>query len=845
MAMIGNIVARVGADIRPLQQQMTNAQRIMQQFGRTAGTSTSGINSRMIAMGNIAANVFMKMAAKISEFSTDSIKSYNDVISSNMGLQSILEAQGKSFSQAQTFINGYIQDGLVPLQDATTAYKNLVSRGYDDKQIGNLMNRLKDAAAFGRQSGLSIGDAVRGAAEGLKNENSMLVDNAGITKNVAKMWEEYAATIGTTRDKLTLAQKRLAEYNGTMEESKFQTGDAAKYADTLAGQMAALDAKMIALSASLGSVFAPMLQTIIPYLSTFVSWLTAAFTAVGQFMSVLFGTAKTSTDTAKTAAKAQSTLGKETEKAGKKAKKSVAGFDEINQLQEDTAKNAEDAAAAMDTSSNVGGAGAPSGGDIIPPDVIAKAQAMRDAIINAWDTITTTIQNNKALIVSACVGIGVAFAGLAIALSIPVIVGAFETLYLIGLYALDAVAGAIAFLLTPTALIIGAIALLTAGFVYLYQTNEPFRNFINGIWQGIKDFFVYLWNNVLKPLGEFIGKVFVAAWEDLKTAMNWMWKNVFVPIGEFFLYLWKVLFVPIGKVIGEYLAISFETLGKVAKSFWENVMIPLGNFFKDIFNPILDTLKIVLEFLWNNVFVPLGTFLSTIFMPIFDALGKAITTVWDKVLKPLTVFMNDVFFIAFDTVFKTIKELIEDFKKVFFGVLTFIQGVFTGDWKKAWQGVSDVFSGIMNGLENIFKTPLKAIISLLNMFIDKINSIKVTIPSVDIPGVGKVGGGTIGFAIPNIPQLAKGGITTGPTLAQIGEAGTEAVIPLENGGFVDTLASAIGTAIVGALQFNNNKSSGNNEVVINIDSTKLARVMIPAFEKENSRTGNRAIIQTV
>ena len=65
-------------------------------------------------------------------------------------------------------------------------------RGYSIDQIEQTMIALKDSSAFGRQASLSLGDAVQSATEGLKNENSIIVDNAGVTKNVAKMWEDYA-----------------------------------------------------------------------------------------------------------------------------------------------------------------------------------------------------------------------------------------------------------------------------------------------------------------------------------------------------------------------------------------------------------------------------------------------------------------------------------------------------------------------------------------------------------------------------------------------------------------------------------------------------------------------------
>ena len=76
---------------------------------------------------------------------------------------------------------------------------------------------------------------------------------------------------------------------------------------------------------------------------------------------------------------------------------------------------------------------------------------------------------------------------------------------------------------------------------------------------------------------------------------------------------------------------------------------------------------------------------------------------------------------------------------------------------------------------NLAKVPINAVISAINWVLGKINSISVTIPDW-VPGVG---GTTLGFNIPTIPQLAAGGIATAPTLAMIGEGGEpEAVMPL-------------------------------------------------------------------
>lgn len=90
----------------------------------------------------------------------------------------------------------------------------------------------------------------------------------------------------------------------------------------------------------------------------------------------------------------------------------------------------------------------------------------------------------------------------------------------------------------------------------------------------------------------------------------------------------------------------------------------------------------------------------------------------------------------------------------------------------AFQGFRDKVSSIFSGLAGIVKKPMNAVISLVNKAIGAINKINVKIPKW-------AGGGSIGFNIAKIPQLAEGGIATKPTMAMIGEGReSEAVLPL-------------------------------------------------------------------
>ena len=117
--------------------------------------------------------------------------------------------------------------------------------------------------------------------------------------------------------------------------------------------------------------------------------------------------------------------------------------------------------------------------------------------------------------------------------------------------------------------------------------------------------------------------------------------------------------------------------------------------------------------------------------------------------------------------------IIEAIQTVFQGIIDFVTGVFTGNWQQAWQGIQDIFGGIFEGLGALIKTPLNAVISIINKAISGINGLGLTIPD----WVPVIGGKSFSINIPKMPMLAKGGFTNGPSIA--GEAGTEAVISFQ------------------------------------------------------------------
>ena len=146
------------------------------------------------------------------------------------------------------------------------------------------------------------------------------------------------------------------------------------------------------------------------------------------------------------------------------------------------------------------------------------------------------------------------------------------------------------------------------------------------------------------------------------------------------------------------------------------------------------------------------SFITSVFTKFSNFLTGIFTTDWTK---SFGVFGNII-----NGFVKNIENRFNAIKRIFSGVIEFVITVFTGDWSRAWQGVVDIFGGIMNGLGAVIKAPLNTVISLVNMAIDGLNKISFTAPDW-IPGVG---GKHFGVNIPKMNYLYTGAVFDEPTL---------------------------------------------------------------------------------
>lgn len=179
---------------------------------------------------------------------------------SMLGLSQVARAFGVESADASKAAQDLAKDGLMTVQESAEALKNLLATGFSLDEATQLMYAFKDASAANRQGTLGFGEAIVGATIGIKNQNSVLVDNVGISKNLSVILREQGLSVDALQDVTSDASVRQKLFNGLMKEAQIFNGAAADTADTLSGSLAQLETQTFNLSAAIGTALAPGVQ---------------------------------------------------------------------------------------------------------------------------------------------------------------------------------------------------------------------------------------------------------------------------------------------------------------------------------------------------------------------------------------------------------------------------------------------------------------------------------------------------------------------------------------------------------------------------------------------------------
>lgn len=354
------------------------------------------------------------------------------------------------------------------------------------------------------------------------------------------------------------------------------------------------------------------------------------------------------------------------------------------------------------------------------------------------------------------------------------------------------------------------------------------------IWEGVKDIFVGVW--------DFIVGVISTVWEQIKTivetgfdivkavikvildtivlyftiAFNSV-KGVWGLIISFFQGLWDGI-VTIFSVVGTWfterfkeawdgLTNIFRVIGQWFSERWtevKNILSPIGQWFKDKFQSAWDGL--------TNIFKSLGSWFGARWNDVTNALSNVAS--W---------FGN-----IFTSAYNAVKNAFSSIGSFFSGVWSTVKNIFVNAGQMVGSAVGGAFRGAVNAVLGTIENIVNGFINMINGVIGVINAL----PGVSLGYINGI----------SLPRLARGGIVDSPTIAMIGEAGKEAVVPLENTGFLQTMGRIVSSAVADVIGNNHPTSGGlTGDIVIQLGGTEYARFTIDEINKEQERVGQTLI----
>ena len=774
-------VGQIGLDLVVNQNQFDRQMRGITNIASKAGKILAGafaikkiteftsacldLGSDLAEVQNVVDVTFSKMNEQVNNFAQNAVFQF--------GLSETMAKQYTGTFGAMAKAFGFVESEAYAMSTTLTGLAGDVASFYNITQ-GEAYTKLKSVFT--------------GETESLKDLGVVMTQTA---------LDQFALAngYGKTTAKMTEQEKVALRYAFVQQQLSLAQGDFARTSDSWANQVRILKLQFDSLRASLGQGFIAALTPVIKVINTIMGKLVQLANVFSAFMKRLFGVKSDSSSgigavasDVSSATNAMDNLSNSTSGVGSAAKKAakeikgLMGIDEINTI----SSTSSDSDSGSGDSSGIGNIGMDdwdfSQQEKATDGLLSKVEVFADKVRNIFKNISNFIKKHKEIILSIIGGLVSGIIAFFIAGNWGAITGAIASV--IGWIELIPTALGLAglALTTPAALIAGAVAVVTTAFLYLWQTSDSFRNaLING------------WNALVSALTPY----FKAIMGALKL------------VGDFLVTVLK----PILFLLWDAWCTVVDNIVKVTMSLWTNYIAPVVKFLGECLKKIIDGLNEIWQ-AWK---------------PIIEKIGEILIVIWNNCLKPVINWLGNEFIQAFRNVGNYIKPILESLKIMFGGLIDFIVGVFTGNWQKAWQGVQNIFRGIFDGLTNIAKKPLNAIIDAINAMIRGLNKIKL--PNW-IPGFGGMG-----INIPTIPKLAKGGIVDAPTIAMVGEAGKEAVMPLENNtGWITDLAAKVADRMpVSGGNSNDNSMSG--DLILQIEGSIIGKVALNQLRKMQRQGG--------
>lgn len=342
---------------------------------------------------------------------------------------------------------------------------------------------------------------------------------------------------------------------------------------------------------------------------------------------------------------------------------------------------------------------------------------------------------------------------------------------------------------------------------------EGIKSFFSGIWEAIKSIVSAVWNaikSIVSAAISVVSSVISTVLNTIKTIFSTIWNSIKTTVNT----VWNAIKSTISTVINTISTIISTVLNSIKTTF-----STIWNSIKTTVTTIINSIKSTISTVINAVSTTISTVLNSIkttFSTVWNSIKTTVSTIINSVKSTISTVMGSIQ-TAISTALSSIKT---NWSNMWTNMKTTVVNIFNG----IWSSIKGVINSIIGGIESMANGVIKGI----NGMINALNKL-----SFDVPDwVPEIGGETFGFNIPtispiSIPRLATGGVVDQATVAMIGEAGQEAVVPLENNtGWMDKIAARIGEIISVNLQAIVGEMDGGDEwqtihTVVKLDSKTL------------------------
>ena len=374
--------------------------------------------------------------------------------------------------------------------------------------------------------------------------------------------------------------------------------------------------------------------------------------------------------------------------------------------------------------------------------------------------------------------------------------------------------------------------------------------------------------NWFKDNGDSIKNTLVGTWEAIWSGIDAVWTIIETAFQAVFGGISDFLNQNMGDIQNTLVG-TWDIIWQIIQPIWDTISSVCTTVFggiKDFFNDNMGTIKEIVSGAFEYVWLIIKNALDKI---------KAFWDVWGPTIMAAVKGVLDQIKNVFETAWSLIKNTLQTTLDIIKNVIKTALAIVKGDWEGAWEGIKGIFTAVWNNMKTtmstianflkttftnakntlknvwnqileVFKAPINTIIGWINRLIEAWNSIQFKVPEVDVPLIGKVGGFTVGVPkIPSIPLLAKGGLVDRPTLSVIGEAGKEAVVPLENNtGWMVNLANILADAIVAKLAMAQGSGDSNQQTTLKLmlDGREMGEVLLDYLISAAERRGLKLAI---